>query len=241
MQEPTEQEAISDTMRATELQHGTVPVEMVNAIAKLNVKENDVDDKSNVAAPLWSLEEYASQPQYLGTFNSSSLPFTFQNSWSNVRKYFPKALNNFLFTSWTVNIRFEVNSVFQEQGMDVVHISNAPRDALRQLLGRYGFSKGAEEFNDSIWYLTPHRKIMLGENSDLTVKLRWTSPFKAAFDQNNFTEDADSDYFMNEVVYRNWIPIETATGVTPARSVRVWMWLSDLQYSGYIPKDAGNF
>lgn len=241
MQEPTEQESISDNMRATELQHGTVPVEMVNAIAKLQVKENDVDDKSNVAARSWTLAEYASQPQLLGTFNSSSLPFIFVNKWSNVRNYLPKAMRNFLFTSWTVNLRFEVNSVFQEQGMDIVYVHNVPQPALQQLLGGKAFTDGGSEMDPTIWFLLPHRKIMLGENSDITVQLRWVSPFKSAFDQNSFNEDGDSDYEMNTCIYKNWIPVQTATGVTPMRTVRVWLWLSDLKYSGYLPNNNDNF
>lgn len=241
MQEPTEQESISDTMRATELQHGTVPVEMINAIAKLQVKENDIDDKSNVAASPWTLAQFASQPQLIGTYDSVSLPFVFVNKWSNVKSYLPKALKNFLFTSWTVNLRFEVVSVFQEQGMDVVYVHNAPQPALQQLLGGNTFANNGSEFGPDIWFLLPHRKIMLGENSDITVQLKWVSPFKSAFDQNEFAEDADSDYEMNTCIYKNWIPVQTATGVTPARRVRVWMWLTDLQYSGYAPIDNDNF
>lgn len=241
MQEPTEQESISDNMRATELQHGTIPIEMTNAIAKLEIKENNEDDRSNVIARPWSLKDYASQPQLIGTFNSASLPFVFNNTWSNVRTYLPKSMRNFLFKSWVVNLRFEVLSVFQEQGMDVCFVHNAPQKILRQILGRYSFAEGGGEFGESLFFLLPHRKIMLGENSDLTVQLRWLSPFKMGFDQTEFTEDADSDYHMNTVVYKNWIPITTATGVTQTRTVRVWLWFSDLEYSGYNPVDNDNF
>lgn len=241
MQEPTEQESISDKMRATELQHGTIPVEMVNAIAKLQVKENDTDDKSNVAAMPWTIQQYASQPQLIGTYNSTSLPFIFPNKWSNIRNYLPKTLKNFLFKSWTLNLRFEVNSVFQEQGMDVVYIHNVPQAALQQLLGSKTFDQNGAEFASNTFYLLPHRLVMLGENSDFTVSMRWTSPFKMGFDQSDFSEDAEIDYEMNTCIYKNWFPIQTASGVTSTRTVRVWMWLTDLEYSGYSPLDANNF
>lgn len=241
MQEPTEQQSISDTMRATEIQHGTVPVEMINAIAKLEVKENDTDDKSNISAPLWTLAEFASQPQLLGTFNSVSLPFVFVNKWSTVRNLMPKVMKNFIFSSWTVNLRFEINSVFQEQGMDVVYVHNVPQPALQQLLGGNQFKNGGTEFDSDIWFLLPHRKIMLGENSDITVQLKWVSPFKSSFYSEENYNVKDIDYEMNTCIYKNWIPVQTATGVTPARTVRVWFWLTDLKYSAYLPGNDDNF
>lgn len=243
MQEPTENEAIEETHRATELQHGTVSVEMTNAIAKMTIKPNARDNLGNIISNPWTVADFASQPQLIGNFDSSSLPWVFENTWVNVRNLFPKVLNNFKFWSWTLNFRFEINSIFQEQGMDVIYISNVPNSLYSFYLGKNGISdqNTHQTLPTATWWQLPHRKITLGENSDHHVALKWNSPFKMGFQQDEFRTQGTNDYFMNAVVYRNFIPIEVAQGVTIARTVRIWAYLTDLEYSAYEPSDVNNF
>lgn len=100
-------------------------------------------------------------------------------------------------------------------------------------------------------YQLPHTLIMMGEDQDVECTFNWLSPFKSAFYDKNpnpypnntttwpILEDASyDDYDMGMIRLHVPVPMTTATGVNTNLTVRVWSHLTDVEYAGYIPRDA---
>jgi len=89
----------------------------------------------------------------------------------------------------------------------------------------------------------------MGEDQDVKVGLNWVSPFKSSmknFDPNikfntapaaNVTTFND-DYDMGTLRVHVPIKMRVSTGVKDTLTIRVYTWLSDLEYSGYLPTDS---
>lgn len=228
-----------DDSRAKQIQHGTHLIQATNVVAKLPMKINDIDSKLGISAQKWSIEQYVGQKQLLASLSNVSLeaqPYQWKHSWKNVRTLLGKFAPLFRNWTWKTHLRFEIQSIFQEQGMDMIYFSNCDYPGvIRELFG-----SDIEVYNlplASIWQL-PHRKIILGENVDVEFDLNWISPYKGAFDDNSYNNGDGTlpdDYSMGSIVYRNIEPIKVATGVAKTRNVRIWISFGNIEYSGYNP------
>lgn len=238
MEQPPEGLKVTTDSRAKELDHGENPVEMTNAIAKLQIKPNARDSTLGISAQKWAFEQYWQQKQLLATLTDISLrdtPFQYANTWINVNTRFFRTLGTlFRVKSWKLHLKFEVVSNFQEQGLDIVYFTNCPGpDAEMLALNVTDATLPIE----AVWQL-PHRKIMLGEQTTVDAALEWISPFKGAFDDSDFRPSQNViSYHMGTIFYRNIIPRQVATGVTASRTVRVYGYLSNVEYAGYAPQD----
>lgn len=238
MQVPNETSKNEDDSRAKQIQHGTHLITATNAVAKLPMKINDLDSKLGISAQKWSIEQFVGQKQLLATLDESVLakgPWRFLHSWKNVLSFFGTYAPLFRNWSWKTHLRFEIQSIFQEQGMDFIYFSNCDYPGVLQEL--FGVKIEVDELPlRSIWQL-PHRKIILGENVDVEFDLDWISPYKGAFDDNAYDKGTGltDNYSMGTIVYRNIEPIQVATGVAKTRNVRVWISFGEIDYSGYAP------
>lgn len=238
MQVPNETAKNEDDSRAKQLQHGTHLIAATNVVAKLPAKINDMDVKLGISAQKWSIEQYVGQKQLLALLDESSLskqPFIWRHTWQNVLEYFGYLEPLFRNWSWKTHLRFEVQSIFQEQGMDMIYFSNCDNSSVLQELFGTVLDVGQLSLR-SIWQL-PHRKIILGENVDVEFDLDWISPYKGAFNDNDYagSKNLINNYSMGAIVYRNIEEIQVATGVAKTRNVRIWISFSEIDYSGYGP------
>lgn len=198
---------------------------------------NDMDAKLGISAQKWSIEQYVGQKRLLTVLDESTLskePYKWQHDWRNVFILFGPYAPLFRNWSWKTHLRFEIQSIFQEQGMDMIYFSNCDyKNVLTELFGQ---DISTETMGlRTIWQL-PHRKIILGENVDVEFDLDWISPYKGAFnDQAYDKNEAITAYNMGSIVYRNIEPIQVAAGVAKTRNVRIWISFSEIDYSGYAP------
>lgn len=237
------QPTTAEHTRAKEIDTGAIPLPMENVLLGLPVRPTTtVDtDKTAVAVKSWTWEEIVGQDRIIADLNvdtnSSGNIFMFRNTWNNVQKSIFRNLDKlFTLKSWTINLKFEFRSNFQQVGQFVVFFSNMPPTL-------YDFHFGnTSPFSD---YATmtqlPHRKIPMGEDVNLIVQLKWLSPFKSGF-ANGFylTDDEpgnDAQYDMGTLYLAVPYKMECATGVVANTTVRVWASLSDVTYSGYAPLD----
>lgn len=92
-------------------------------------------------------------------------------------------------------------------------------------------------------YQLPHTLVMMGEDQDVPVTINWLSPFKAGFDNpanGEITNDFiyyTNDYDMGNLRLHVPIKMNVSTGVTDVLTVRIYGWISDIEYSGYVPTD----
>lgn len=237
MEQPVEITKNTSDSRATEIEHDDTPVTMTNAISKLTLKPNARDTTLGISAQKWSFEQFFSQKKLLGTITQSSLPWTYTNTWSNVNDFHFRGLGTLFRTkSWKLHFRFEIISNFQEQGMDMIYFCNVSQAEVLNEIFTGPNVVGVFDLA-TVWQL-PHRKIMLGEETTVDVELNWISPFKGQFDDRDLTPAGDNiPYHMGTLVYRNMVPRTVATGVTASRQVRIYSWVSDVEYSGYAPVD----
>lgn len=243
MQEPTTQQTIETSSRAKEIDHGTLVLPMENIILGLASKPGPrIDDQSSVSANPWSFSELVSQKKLIGTYTitpdtkSNEIIWQFQHSWKNVFDLHFRTLQNlFTYKSWTINFHFQFRSNFQQVGMATLAFLNLPKLAIN-----YYINPQQDITEPILWFQLPHRKIMMGEDQDVTVSLKWISPWKSSFDMASYSgwhPAADETYDMGSLYLFAPFPMEVATGVDPTMTVRIWSSLSDLDYSGYAPRD----
>lgn len=274
-----------DKSRAKEIDHGTIPLSMTNAILGLPQKPGlNKDDQSSVSAPKWSYDQLVGQKKLLTTLtiNSSTNKdfgnkpvFVFQNTWRNIWKIHFNSLNSiFLFKSWRVNFAFQFRSNFQQVGMMALSYSNYPVDSIPYLINKqqsvvytldpkydqntcvYPWLQDVYEVTElddmRAIYQLPHTLVFMGEDQDVNVSLEWLSPFKASIDSWNPKKDFNpknaipgkvgpttfnNDYDMGTLRLHVPVPMRVSTGVIDKLTVRVYTWLDNLEYSGYVPTD----
>lgn len=272
MNQPIESQKIDTNSRAKEIDHGTIPETMTNAILGLPTKPgNQFDDRSSISATKWTFDQLAGQKQLITTLtinkgtDTTKPIFLFRNSWNQINHTFFNSLAKlFYFKSFKLNFAFQFRSNFQQVGMMTISYVNYPLSSIPYIFGSKAdtpytpltTSNGQEMFwpqilsryfsnpTDSLKaiYQLPHTLVMMGEDQDVTVSLNWLSPFKAGFDNPN-TLSTDATYYINDYdmgFIRLHAPIKMATapGVSDSLTVRIYGWISDLQYSGYVPTDS---
>ncbi|UCR92512.1 MAG: hypothetical protein [Apis polycipivirus] len=213
--QPTAQQQNSTNSRAKEIDHGTIPLPMTNAILGMPTKPGiQKDDQSSVSAPKWSYDQLVGQKKLIFTKTIDSNTdatkpfFVFRNSWRDIWKVHFNSLNSiFMYKSWTVKFLIQVRSSFQQIGMLAVSYTNIPADATGYLLNSDTFTlppylldvdqdelcfPNTEKYYqvtelDSMRaiYQLPHTLIPMGEDQDVMVSLNWVSPFKTSMDAFN--------------------------------------------------------
>nr|UMO75675.1 MAG: putative capsid protein 1 [Polycipiviridae sp.] len=143
IQQPDQQ---TESSRAKELDHGTIPLRMQNMILGIPTKPGvQFDNRESVNAIKWAYEQLVSQKQLLGTFqvpaktdkNGTDPFFILQNSWSNIQKLHFRNLNDLFYVkSWKWHLTFEFRSNFQQVGMCTIAYVNAPVSSLPYLTGK---------------------------------------------------------------------------------------------------------
>lgn len=136
--QPIAQQTNEQDSRAKEIDSGTIPLPMTNAILGLPTKPGLIrDDQSSVAATKWSYDQLVGQKKLLFTtvINSQTDTlkpvFVYHNTWKNIWKTHFNALNTiFMFKSWRLNFEFQFRSNFQQVGMMALSYSNYPVDSL---------------------------------------------------------------------------------------------------------------
>lgn len=228
--------------RAKEIDTGAFPLSMENVLLGLPQKPTIAIEKLSVVSRPWSYSDLVSQKKLLTTlkvskgetFNKSL--WDFRNSWSNVRKTHFRNLDDiFLLKSWTINFLFEFRSSFQQVGLFNVVYSNIPRPLINYLVGEAAFA------SFELQVQLPHRKVYMGEDMDLHVALKWVSPFSSCMSTAQYYPGQSSsqtgtrldDYDMGSLYLYCPCGMETSQGVNPDMTVRVWSYLTDVDYSGY--------
>lgn len=143
IQQPEQQ---TESSRAKEIDHGTIPLKMQNMILGIPTKPGvQFDNRESVNAVKWAYEQLVSQKQLLGTFaiplatdkNSTNPFFMLQNSWANIKKIHFRNLSDLFFVkSWKWHLTFEFRSNFQQVGMCTIVYVNAPTSAIPYLTGK---------------------------------------------------------------------------------------------------------
>lgn len=271
MNQPTESQKNETNSRAKEIDHGTLPVPMTNAILGLPTKPgNQFDDRSSISATKWTYDQLAGQRNLIDTFsinkNTDAVKpvFVFPFTWKQINKTFFNSLAKlFYFKSFKLNFCFQFRSNFQQVGMMTISYSNYPFSAIPYIFGQKANTpytpittgNGEEMLYPKIMdryftteldsmkaiYQLPHTLVMMGEDQDVNVGINWLSPFKAGFDNVDKSSAAayyyTNDYDMGNIRLHVPIKMNTAAGVSDVLTVRVYGWISDLEYSGYTPDD----
>lgn len=245
--ELNENEKEIESSRAKEIDTGVTPLPFDTSLMASGITPEVPLDRSSVLANSWSLSALLSQKIFIknidfdvGTPNDKIL-FSFRNSFDNVYKtHFGRLGGIFPLKSWKVNFLFEIRSQFQQMGLINIFYINMP-----QRLQSYMFSGDLTDF--MLQTQLPHRLIALGEDSDFEFSMTWNSPFKSAIDATVFATNRlkDSgtylpydDYDMGTVYITIPYQLQIASGATPRASIRIWSYLSDITYAGYMPKDS---
>lgn len=272
MTQPTESMKIDTDSRAKEIDHGTIPVSMSNAILGLpNKPGNQFDDRSSISAIKWTYGQLVGQKQLITTLTINKTTdaikpiFVFPFTWNQINKQFFNSLAKlFYFKSFKLNFCFQFRSNFQQVGMMAISYSNYPFSCVPYIFGQKAntpytpttIAVGDEMFYPKILtryftteldslqaiYQLPHTLIMMGEDQDVPVTIDWLSPFKAGFDNVDDTSAScqwyTNDYDMGNLRLHVPIKMNTAPGVSDTLTVRVYGWISDIEYSGYVPDDS---
>jgi len=197
------------------------------------------------------------KPVFVFPFTWNQINDTFFNSLAKL----------FYFKSFKLNFCFQFRSNFQQVGMMTVSYSNFPFSAVPYLFGTKANTPYSpiSESNpptgkemqyplimdryfttelDSLKaiYQLPHTLVMMGEDQDVPITINWLSPFKAGFDNvdNSGTGAAlyyTNDYDMGNLRLHVPIKMNTAANVSDVLTVRIYGWISDIEYSGYVPTD----
>ncbi|UHR49690.1 MAG: hypothetical protein GuPV2_gp1 [Guiyang polycipivirus 2] len=231
--------------RAKEIDTGAIPLPMSNVLLGLPVKPTtqDLTDRSSVSTKNWDWKDIVSQKRLVADIEITSASkgriWSFGNNWQNVQtSIFGNLEPVFTLKSWTINFEFEFRSNFQQVGQSCIFYSNLPANMLS-----YHFnlaSLNPHPFDDySIMTQLPHRKVPMGEDVNVTVSLKWLSPFKSAFGTSSYDiiNYDTSSYDMGTLYLAVPFPMQFAMNVTPNNSVRIWAYLSDVTYGGYAPSD----
>lgn len=245
--EPLEIEKNEIDSRAKELDTGAIPLSMENVILGIPQKFVEFRDLASVIANDWSFKELISQKKLYKTItingsSTSGIIELFRNSWNEVIKYHFNTMKDvFLLKSWTLNYLFEVRSNFQQVGMMNLFYTNIPQILIPYIVNGNRFASFQTQTQ------LPHRKVFFGEDSDILVSLKWLSPWKSSLpDYHYFYSSADvpgndkmyDDYDMGTLYLSVPYPMEVAAGVSANKTtIRVWTFLSDLEYSGYNISD----
>lgn len=249
--EPTETQKNSMDSRAKEIDTGAIPLPMGNVLLGLPYKPDPTSSiKLGGSTPSWTYADLVSQKKLIADIkidiNSTGKQWKFLNTWDNVLKtHFSSDLRKmFGLKAWTINFLFEVRSNFQQVGQLCIFYSNLPK-----VLETYHFSTtgNSDPFDDyAIMTQLPHRKIPMGEDQDVVVSLRWTSPHSFSFGEDMYAYDGIESgdglitpyYDMGALRLYVPFPMQVATGVDSVMTVRVWSWLSDFDTGAYRPLDS---
>lgn len=235
--------------RAKEIDDGVPPSSMENAILGLPYKPNsEIIDENSAVSQKWSFQDIISQKKLVADIpvdtSTTGVIWEYRNTWSNVIKnHFRNLKDLFLLKSWNLAFVFEFRSNFQQVGQFLVSYSNCPRPLVDLLVTEGDFAK--YELQTQL----PHRKIFMGEDQNLIVQLKWNSPHKSSIysilmDYANTVDETGEipyipdDYDMGFIQLSVPFKMEVAAGVISTMNVRIWSYLTDLQYSGYTPSDS---
>lgn len=243
--EPLQEQQTTEKSRATEIDTGALPLSMdgvLFGLPKPVVRDSDVG--SAVSQP-WSYGDLVSQKKLLTTLRVTTdvKPgrepiWHFRNTWRNVYEtHFRNLEELFMLKSWTLNFLFEFRSNFQQVGQFNLVYTNIPKPLQPYLVG--------DEFGSYlIQTQLPHQKIFMGEDTNTTVQLKWLSPFKSGIYFDKYLTGIPSDYSsvtddydMGTLYLYVPFPMQVATNVDPSMTVRIWTYLSDVDYAGYRISD----
>lgn len=234
--------------RAKEIDDGIPPSPMENVLLGLPTKPNsDILDEGSATSRPWTFQEFIAQKKLLADIpvnaNTTGKIFEFRNTWSNiVNLHFRSLKDLFILKSWNVDLLFEFRSNFQQVGQFLLSYSPCPKSAIEYLVGEEEF------YTYQMQTQLSHRKIFMGEDMNYTIKLKWLSPHKSSlYSQLLNTDDTvgetgelkfvPDDYDMGFITLSIPFQMQVATGVVSDMNVRVWSYLTDVQYAGYNPTD----
>lgn len=227
---------------AKEIDTGAIPLPLSNVLFGLPYKPDPAtNDISGIKSDTWDYGKLISQKKLLATITikkeTSGSVWSFWCTWKNVVDLHIGDRNKhlFLMRHWDLKFLFEFRSNFQQVGQSIVFFSNCPAHAARFL--RYDYEN----------YYTatqlPHVKVNMGEDIDIPVSIKWNSPLKGELSDDFEYKTADQTsngffgYDMGTLHLAVPWPMETAEGVWPEMTVRIWSWLDATSYGGYNPTD----
>lgn len=249
--EPIQNQTVNtETGRAKQIDTGATPLSLSNVLLGLPTKPTTIveGDRTGVSAKSWAYQDLIGQwrlmSDILVTPSSQGIIWQLQNSWHNILSNLVRTPMNKLFClkSWTLNIKFQFQTSFQQLGQFVVFYSNLPQSMISYHFNLKSKTDPNPFENYMVQTQLPHTKIPMGECCDVDAKISWNSPFKSGFgvDAYNYvdtTDQVDTLYDMGTLYLAIPWKMQVATGVTPSASVRIWASLSDITYSGYAPND----
>ncbi|UXD80038.1 putative capsid protein [Linepithema humile polycipivirus 1] len=235
--------------RAKEIDDGLPPLPMENVLLGLPYKPNsEIMDEGSAVSQKWSFAEVLAQKKLIADIpvNASTTGeiWRYRNTWSNViNQHFRNLKDLFLLKSWNLNFIIEFRSNFQQVGQFILAYSNCPQNLVEYLT----LENDAKSYQ--LQTQLPHRKIFMGEDQNVIVQLKWLSPHKSAIYSPlmNFNDKGvgpdnippiQDDYDMGFLTLSIPFQMEVAPSVVADMNVRIWSYVTDLQYSGYAPNDA---
>lgn len=227
--------------RAKEIDTGAIPLPFSNVLFGLPYKPDPAtNDTRGISAPKWDYGDLISQKKLVTTLSintdSEGEIWSFWNTWQNVVDLHVGSLKRIMMMRhWDLNFLFEIRSNFQQVGQLVILYSNAPKHAAQFLRPNWQIRYANQ-------CQLPHIKVLMGEDVDVPLTIKWNSPLKGETDSEFESSDSgyaySPGYDMGEIKLLVPFKMQVAKDVWPTMSVRIWSWLSSTTYGGYMGKDS---
>lgn len=202
--------------------------------ARFGLMSSTKPTSSASAASTWTLDQLTQQLHQIGTFTLASVrgdvPYSFRFNYENTVALFTKvAFNLFLFKSFDINFHFNFISSPQIAGMFAIVYDNLPQHLL---------TARASSSNYITYYdlRLPRKLVTMGHNSQVCHTLQWNSNLNKLSGSYGSTITPRYSYDMGNLKLVCVNDVKFVTGVSPP-SVRIWASISNIQYSGYYPRN----
>lgn len=254
--EPTENDKVVISDRATAIESGGLPLTAANVPLGLNDKPDPMlSQRDHALVSNWTFAQLLAQRKLVGTFSiTPSTPkdkpvWRFVHTMQNVVDMHFRSLKGlFHLWRWNLHFFFEFRSNFQQVGQCLIVNHTMPQAYIRTMYPSVDDPEAgpADPLYASYKYLTQlsHRKIFMGEDVDVGETLRWDAPIEATIsvDGNYDIPTASGklpvvQYDMGEIFVIVPFEMQVAQGVNPLMTVRIWSYLTDVGMSAYTPTD----
>lgn len=210
-----------------------------------NLLPQPILDLSQIDTGPWNFNQLYGMKRHFGTYDitpsSTGVVFSFVNTPANVLDLFGVGIRDyFQFFRYDIVFEMELQSSFQHVGALVVnltnygHIASGSTTTVGQVQYCTRINTGFSLLGLAGTYtrvLLPHSFITLGHNGNYKVVVPWLSNRKMLPTESRSV--GLNEYFMGELSVAIFSPMLVAAGVFSTTSLRVWVNLENVQYTGY--------
>lgn len=212
-----------------------------------NMQLNPRISRSLIDAQSWDFGQIFGVKRHVTTITldqtMSGVIYSFNNTVSNVRNLFSNIdiSEYFKYVRYNVVFELEVQSHFQQQGALIAQVlpfaySTAQNTVTEKALINMGFSYFNQD-SRTVDTIFPHDFITLGHSGNYKVVLPWLcnrNMLPTALQSTSSISSLFSGYYMNSFVLRVFEPLLVVANAVNVCSIRIWVHLENLQYSGYL-------